>query len=76
MMKGKTFQIGHLFAILVEKNAELPEDHKGRKFKGRVVRVRRIGCGRPGQEPRAIPGALQLPCYDAGQQSCRHVRTV
>eukprot|EP00959_Pyramimonas_sp_CCMP1952_P148039 3097799-Pyramimonas_sp.AAC.1 len=28
MMKGKSSHIGRLFAILVEKNAELPEDHK------------------------------------------------
>eukprot|EP00959_Pyramimonas_sp_CCMP1952_P003909 82384-Pyramimonas_sp.AAC.1 len=28
---------GDSFAILVEKNAEVPEGHKGRKFKGRVV---------------------------------------
>ena len=37
MMGDKTFHIGRLFAILVEKNAELPEGHKDRKFKGRVV---------------------------------------
>eukprot|EP00959_Pyramimonas_sp_CCMP1952_P094025 1966827-Pyramimonas_sp.AAC.1 len=37
MMKGKTFHIGRLFALLVEKNAELREDHKDRKFKGRGV---------------------------------------
>merc|ERR1712113_553226 len=35
-MKGTTFHIGRLFAILVEKNAELPEGHADRKFKGRV----------------------------------------
>eukprot|EP00959_Pyramimonas_sp_CCMP1952_P097232 2032467-Pyramimonas_sp.AAC.1 len=36
-MKGETFHIGRLFAMLVEKNAELPEGHKDRKFKGSVV---------------------------------------
>eukprot|EP00959_Pyramimonas_sp_CCMP1952_P074400 1554445-Pyramimonas_sp.AAC.1 len=36
-VKGKTFHIGRLFAILVEKSAELPEGHKDRKIKGRVV---------------------------------------
>eukprot|EP00959_Pyramimonas_sp_CCMP1952_P348247 7294661-Pyramimonas_sp.AAC.1 len=36
-MEGKTFHIGRLIAILVEKNVELPEDHKYRKFKGSVV---------------------------------------
>eukprot|EP00959_Pyramimonas_sp_CCMP1952_P330278 6915558-Pyramimonas_sp.AAC.1 len=35
-VKGKTFHIGGL-AILVEKNAELPEGHEDREFKGRVV---------------------------------------
>ena len=36
-MGEETFHIGRLFAILVEKNAELPVGHKDRKFKGRVV---------------------------------------
>eukprot|EP00959_Pyramimonas_sp_CCMP1952_P101490 2123186-Pyramimonas_sp.AAC.1 len=36
-MKGKTFHIGRLFAILFEKNAELPEGHEDCTFKGRVV---------------------------------------
>eukprot|EP00959_Pyramimonas_sp_CCMP1952_P324682 6796164-Pyramimonas_sp.AAC.1 len=35
-MKGDTFHIGRLFAILVEQSAEIPEGHKDRKFKGRV----------------------------------------
>ena len=36
-MGNKTFHIGRLFAILAEKNAELPDGHKDRKFSGRVV---------------------------------------
>ena len=36
-LKGKTAHFGRLFAILVEKNSELPLGHKDRKFKGRVV---------------------------------------
>merc|ERR1712113_541524 len=36
-MKGTTFHIGRLFAILVEKNAELSDGHKDKKYKGRVV---------------------------------------
>ena len=35
--EGRTYHIGRLFAILVESNAELPEGHQDRKFKGRVV---------------------------------------
>ncbi len=33
----KTVHVGRLFAICVEKNAELPQGHADRKFKGRVV---------------------------------------
>eukprot|EP00959_Pyramimonas_sp_CCMP1952_P455434 9471544-Pyramimonas_sp.AAC.1 len=35
--KGQTTHFGRLFAILVEKNSELPSGHKGRTCKGRVV---------------------------------------
>jgi hypothetical protein len=35
--KKKEVQLGYLFGICVEKNAELPADHPSRKFKGRVV---------------------------------------
>ncbi len=34
---GKKTHMGRVFAILVEKNHELPEDNPLRKFKGRVV---------------------------------------
>jgi hypothetical protein len=34
---GETIHRGPVFAICVEKNADLPEDHPGRKYKGRVV---------------------------------------
>eukprot|EP00959_Pyramimonas_sp_CCMP1952_P190839 3990909-Pyramimonas_sp.AAC.1 len=36
-MGGKTSHIGRPPAILVEKNAELPEGHRNRKVKGRIV---------------------------------------
>eukprot|EP00959_Pyramimonas_sp_CCMP1952_P410962 8612270-Pyramimonas_sp.AAC.1 len=35
--QGKTAHFGRLFAILVEKNSEMPLGHKDRKYKGRVV---------------------------------------
>ncbi len=34
---GERVHIGMVFGICVEKNAELPEDHPARKYKGRVV---------------------------------------
>ena len=34
---GTTVQFGRVHGICVEKNAELPEGHPNRKFKGRVV---------------------------------------
>jgi len=34
---GEKAHVGRVFAICVEKNAELPTDHPNRKFKGRVV---------------------------------------
>jgi hypothetical protein len=34
---GQTVHRGRVFAICVEENADLPEDHPGRKYKGRVV---------------------------------------
>ena len=34
---GKACHVGRIFAICVEKNAELPKGHPSRKFKGRVV---------------------------------------
>eukprot|EP00959_Pyramimonas_sp_CCMP1952_P180757 3779894-Pyramimonas_sp.AAC.1 len=35
--KGQTANFGRLFAILVDKNSELPVGHKRRKHNGRVV---------------------------------------
>ena len=35
--KGETHHVGRIFAICVEKNAELAEDNPARKYKGRVV---------------------------------------
>ena len=35
--QNKEIQFGYLFGICVEKNAELPDGHANRKFKGRVV---------------------------------------
>eukprot|EP00959_Pyramimonas_sp_CCMP1952_P342737 7180153-Pyramimonas_sp.AAC.1 len=35
-LNGQTAHFGRLFAILVEKNSELPLGHKDRKYKGRV----------------------------------------
>ena len=35
--KGITYHVGRIFDICVEKNAELPEGHPNRKYKGRVV---------------------------------------
>ncbi len=35
--KGTQCHVGRIFAICVEKNAELPESYPSRKFKGRVV---------------------------------------
>eukprot|EP00959_Pyramimonas_sp_CCMP1952_P311907 6527842-Pyramimonas_sp.AAC.1 len=34
---GKAAHFGRLFAMLVEKNSELPLGHKNRKYKGQVV---------------------------------------
>eukprot|EP00959_Pyramimonas_sp_CCMP1952_P462732 9483736-Pyramimonas_sp.AAC.1 len=34
---GKAAHFGRLFASFIEENSELPEDHEGRAFKGRVV---------------------------------------
>ena len=35
--KGETHHLGRVFALRHEKNAELPEGHPNRKFKGRAV---------------------------------------
>eukprot|EP00959_Pyramimonas_sp_CCMP1952_P154350 3229129-Pyramimonas_sp.AAC.1 len=35
ILKGQTARFGRLFAVLVEKNSELPRGHKDRKYKGR-----------------------------------------
>ena len=36
-MSGTTIHLGRIFGIMVEKNHELPENHKSRKYKCRVV---------------------------------------
>ena len=35
--ENRTIQFGRVYGLCVEKNAELPEGHPNRKFKGRVV---------------------------------------